>query len=76
MKTSSNRTYMQSISISTAEQLSHVTSEFYAQPDAEFLIFDRCLGRGGNSARCHASLYLKPLCSSVGCETYVLLAIT
>ena len=36
MDTSSNRTYTQSISASTAEQLSHVTSEFYAQQAQSF----------------------------------------
>ena len=36
METSSNRTYTQSISTSIAEQLSHVTSEFYAQQAQSF----------------------------------------
>ena len=36
METSSNRTHTQSISASTAEQLSHVTSEFYAQQTQSF----------------------------------------
>ena len=36
METSSNRTHTQSISASTAEQLSHVTSEFYAQQAQSF----------------------------------------
>jgi methyltransferase type 12 len=36
METSSNRTYAQSISASTAEQLSYVTSEFYAQQTQSF----------------------------------------
>lgn len=36
METSSNRTYAQSISTSTAEQLSRITSEFYAQQVQSF----------------------------------------
>lgn len=36
METSSNKTYTQSISTSTAEQLSYVTSEFYAQQTQSF----------------------------------------
>ena len=36
METSSNRTYTQSISTSTAEQLSYVTSEFYSQQTQSF----------------------------------------
>lgn len=36
METSSNRTYAQSISASTAEQLSRITSEFYAQQAQSF----------------------------------------
>ena len=36
METSSNKTYTQSISASTAEQLSYVTSEFYSQQTQSF----------------------------------------
>ena len=36
METSSNKTYTQSISASTAERLSYVTSEFYAQQTQSF----------------------------------------
>ena len=38
METSSNKTYTQSISASTAEQLSYVTSEFYTQQAQSFSV--------------------------------------